>query len=101
MKLTKGIISRDEALKISKDYVVFVERNQPDFDAFNKMEKTFRKLKRGDAAITYNSESKQFVKVKVTSLTNDWRAEDGPVVRVSNGEFSWRVDGSGYAAPLS
>jgi len=48
MKLTKGIITRAEALKISADY----------------------------------------------------RAIDGPLVRLGNGEYTWRVDGSNLAFPI-
>jgi hypothetical protein len=96
MKLTKGIITRDEALAISTDYVRFAEEH--DFDAFDVVEEEFYKLKRGQTIITYLDG--QFVKAKVSSInSNDFRAIDGPIVRVSNGEYSWRVDGSGYAFP--
>jgi hypothetical protein len=98
MKLTKNVISRDEALKISPDYVKAVEG---DFDALaNKVLPVFEKLKRGQPVLTYSDG--QFVKAKVSSMnSNDPRAEDGPIVRVSNDEYSWRVDGDRYAWPLN
>ena len=96
MKLTKGLISRDEALKVSQDYVAFVEGN---FDAFDKVDAAFTGLKQKQAVITYVDG--QFVRANVTSInSNTYQAIDGPVVRVSNGEYSWRVDGSGYAFPV-
>jgi len=94
MKL-KGIISRDEALAVSSDYVAFVEG---DFSLFNKVNEKFSKLKRGQCVITFYEG--KFVRAKVSKIDhNSWRAIDGPVVRVSNGECSWRVDGAGYACP--
>lgn len=97
--LTKNLISRKDAMAISPDYVAFVEG---DFDKFDVVYAAFEKLKRGQAVITYDSIGKVFVRAKITSINhNDFRAVDGPIVRVSNGEFSWRVDGSGYAWPAS
>jgi hypothetical protein len=96
MKLTKQLISREQALAVSPDYVAFVEG---DFDKFDAVNTAFEGLKRNQAVITYVDG--QFVLVKVTSInSNDFRAIDGPIVRVSNGEYSWRVDGDRYAFPL-
>jgi len=96
MKLTKGIISRAEAVKISPIYVAYVEG---DFNAWPSIVTPFDQLKRGQKAITYCDGI--FVQVKVTSINrNDYKAIDGPVVRVSNGEYSWRVDGDHYAFPV-
>lgn len=96
MKLTKGVISRAEALKVSPDYVAFVEGN---FDVYNKIIPFFEGLRKNQAVITYVHG--QFVRAKITSINgNTYQAVDGPVVRVSNGEYSWRVDGSHYAYPL-
>lgn len=98
MKLTKNIISRDDALKISPDYVKAVEG---DFDALaNKVMPAFENLKCGQLVLTYSNG--QFVKAKVSSINNnDPRAEDSPIVRVSNDGYSWRVDGDCYAWPLN
>lgn len=96
MKLTKGIISREEALKISPDYVIYAEGDWRKYDA---VEEEFAKLKRGQAVLAYNDG--EFVLAKVSSINhNDIRAIDGPVVRVSNGEYSWRVDGNGMVFPV-
>jgi len=98
MKLTKNIITRAEALKISADYVAFVEG---DHNKFSKVNETFEKIKRGQKGITYIRESKVFVKVKVTLVNhNDMRAIDGPIIRVGNGEYTWRVDGDKWAFPI-
>ena len=94
--LTKNIISRDEALALVADYVAFVEG---DFDKFDVVDAAFSQLRRGQQVISYFDG--HFVKAKVTSVNhNDLRAIDGPVVRVSNGEYSWRVDGDRYAFPV-
>jgi hypothetical protein len=93
MKITKGLISRSEAEKISTDYVAFVEGN---FDLFEKVYAKFEKLKRGQAVITCHDG--KFIRVKVSSISPGFEGE--PVVRVSNGEWSWRVDGDGYAFPV-
>ena len=97
MKITKGTISREEALSVSKDYVAFVEG---DFSKFHTVNEAFEKLRRGQAVITHWEG--QFIRAKVSSINNtSYQAVmgDGPVVRVSNGEYSWRVDGSHYAYP--
>lgn len=96
MKLTKNLITREQALAISADYVAYVEG---DFDKWDAVNTAFEKLKRNQSVITYVDG--QFVRAKVTSINhNDFRAVDGPIVRVSNGEYSWRVDGDRYAFPL-
>ena len=97
-KLTKGIISRKEAEKLAPEYVRFAaDRN---WDDLSTVLSAFEKLRRGQECITYLDG--QFMKVKVSTIShNDIRALDGPVVRVSNGEYSWRVDGNGYAFPIS
>ena len=99
MKLIKNRISRDEALKISPDYVAYAEG---DFDAWKPVNAAFEKIKRGQKAITFHD--RQFYNVKVTSVNAtclEAMLGDGPVVRVSNGEYSWRVDGDKLAFPKS
>ena len=97
MKLTKGIITKAEAKKISLDYVAFVNG---DFDAFGKIINQFDSLKRGQKVITFVNG--KFIQAKVTKIDNNSiQAIDGPVVRVSNGEYSWRVDGDRYAFPIN
>ena len=102
MKITKNIISRDEALKISADYVTFVEgkiKGKRFFDNISTVLDICNKMKRGQKAITFIDG--KFVEVKVTFVDhNDWRAIDGPIVRVGNGEYTWRVDGDHWAFPI-
>lgn len=97
-KLKSGIISREEALKLCPDYVAFVEGN---FDLFETVMANFSKARHGTQAITASGgygAPLTFVRVKVASVkSDDIRAVDGPVVRVTNGEYSWRVDGDKYA----
>jgi hypothetical protein len=94
IKLTKGVISREEAIKISPEYVSYIEtHSMKDWD---KIDKQFSKLKKGQEVLT--SSGGVFVKAKISSMDYDsYQAVDGPVVRVSNGEYSWRVDGDAYA----
>ena len=98
MKLTKGVITREAAFVISPEYVEFVEGK---FDHFSYIDGKFSQLKKGQPVLTYNHENKQFVMAKVTKVDHEsYQAIEGPVIRVSNEEYSWRVDGSGYAFPL-
>ena len=99
MKITKNIITREEAVKISPEYVDFVEGN---FDQFDFVFSAFEKVKRGKRALTAVVEDGgKFIYVtgKISSVgsLNDFRAVDGPVVRFGNDEYSWRVDGDKYA----
>lgn len=95
MKLTKGRISREQALAISKEYVEFVEDHKNSDDVIDK----FSNLKRGQKCITF-VHGEGFFEVRVTSLKFTFRSQDGyPETRVSNGEYSWRCDGDGYAYP--
>ena len=96
MKLKNGLISREKALSISSDYVNFVEGN---IDFFEAVDNAFAKLKKGQKVITYYDGN--FFEAKVTFVDNkSYQAVDGPVIRVSNGEYSWRVDGNKYAYPI-
>ena len=100
VKLTKGLISRDEAFKLAPDYVAWVEGSgEEQWARFDKIIASFEKLKRKQAVITCMKG--QYVRCTVSSIDNtSFRAVDGPVVRVGNGEFSWRVDGCDYAYPV-
>lgn len=98
MNITKNIITREEALKVCPDYVAFVEGNFSfgDHAVVDQILRSFDTIKKGDLGITYTDG--QFVRVTVTVVDHDdYRAVDGPIVRVSNGEYSWRVDGDKYA----
>lgn len=104
-KLTKGVITRDEAVAMCPDYVSFVEKHadveaiiEPFMWNYDKKDRhgyPTTGIKVGQAVIT--CWEGQFVRAKVTSLKQPGHEGDGPVVRVSNGEYSWRVDGDKYA----
>jgi len=98
MKFTKNIISRDEAFNLAPDYVNYIENK--DFDIlFDIIMPSFEKMKRGHTGITFCDGV--YLRIKISSLdSKSYMAVDGPVVRVSNGEYSWRVDGDGYAFPI-
>jgi hypothetical protein len=101
MKLTKNIISRDEALKICPDYVAYMEGDYDKYDVVSAAFNNIRKGQKAIAGIRGDGKKVTFVLVKVTSVNHDdFRAVDGPVVRVGNDEYTWRVDGSGWAWPL-
>lgn len=105
MTLTKGIITREEALKLCPEYVAFVEEHtlsdailDPfmwNYDVTDKHGGATSGIKVGQQAITYHDG--QFIRVKITSTQQAHHESDGPTVRVSNGEYSWRVDGDKFA----
>jgi len=96
-KYTKGdVISREQAEQISKDYVL--GSMHKDFGALDRVIEGFNKLKKGQLVLTFYEG--QFIVATVSSVKFDWRNEDGPVIRVSDGKVSWRVDGNGYAVAI-
>lgn len=101
-KLTKGVITETEAKELAPEYVAWVKasRSKPMaknyWDAYDKMNAKFERLKRGQAVITCNDG--QYVKCKVSSMKPGFDGEDE--VRVGNGEYTWRVDGADYAYPI-
>ena len=100
MKLRVGVITKEEAAKLAPVYVKWRGcKTGRDWTAFDKLWAKFQKLKQGQAVITYSGGV--YVKARVTSIqpANHPDAE-GPVVRVGNGEWSWRVDGCDYAWPI-
>lgn len=101
LNFTKGVITRDEAFALAPDYVQMVESKHGDgfFDFFNKVIDKFNKMKKGQACVTCHDGV--WLRCKVSSVKhNDYRAVDGPLVRIGNGEFTWRVDGDAYAFPI-
>jgi len=97
MKITKDIISRDEAVKISPEYVAYAEG---DHDQWEFISKQFENVKKGKRALSKTTEDGKviFVTGKISSVNHDdFRAVDGPIVRFGNSEYTWRVDGSDYA----
>ena len=102
VKLVKGVITKAEARKLAPDYVKWIEgkvkRGGYQWEIWDKIWVAFQRLKCGQAAITCHDGV--YVKVRVTSIRSANYEADGPVVRVGNGEWTWRVDGSGYAYPV-
>jgi hypothetical protein len=95
MKLTKNIITREEALAICPQYVAFAEGSD-NFDGFTAINDRLITAKKGERGITFYGG--QYVRITVSSVVHDDpRAVDGPVVRVGNGEATWRCDGDKYA----
>ena len=95
--VTKGIIGRAEAERISPEYARFAADG--DRGALDAVLGPFAGLRRGQRVLTHHGG--EFVLARVTSVNgDDWRAVDGPIVRVGNGEFTWRVDGDRYAFPV-
>jgi hypothetical protein len=96
MKLTKGLMTEAEALKLAPEYVAYAKG---DFSHFGKIDAAMQKLKKNQEVLTYSDGV--FVRAKVASVDRTcFQAVDGPVIRVSNGEYSWRVDGSHDAFPI-
>jgi hypothetical protein len=97
MRLTKNIITREEALAICPGYVAWIESKGEDrYDLFEPVMRSFEQPRKGQTGVTYFDG--QYVRITVTSVDNDCiQAVDGPVVRVGNGEATWRCDGDKYA----
>jgi hypothetical protein len=105
MILTKNIICRSEAVRLAPAYVAFIEKGAG-ARRFEKVDKACSKLTKGQDVVTFKDfecteDGGQYVLCKVSSINrNTYQAIDGPVVRVSNGEYSWRVDGVNWAYPI-
>lgn len=96
MKIKRNIVTREVALAISSDYVSWVEG---DSSKTRTILNLFATLKKGQKVLTYIPES-GFVRGKITSVNKrDFRGLGEPVVRVGNGEYSWRCDGDWFAVP--
>ena len=98
MKLSNGVISRQQAIKISKD---FVQYHDGDWDCWESIWEKFQKLKKNQKVLIHHD--KQYILGKVSNVdrTSMYAGMgDGLVVRVSNGEYSWRIS-SGEAYPIS
>jgi hypothetical protein len=94
LRIKRNIINRQEAFKLAPDYVCMVENDEE--ITWDKFLSDFYSLKKGDAVITFIDG--KYVRAKVSMVKGDCpQAVDGPVIRVDNGEQSWRVDGDQYA----
>jgi uncharacterized protein affecting Mg2+/Co2+ transport len=110
-KLTVGPISLELAKEIVPEYVEFsqyfntVDNQAENYNQvterhwaiFDKIEKQFETIKKGQLVVTKHFDSDQFIVAKVSKVDhNSYQAVDGPVVRVADNTGSWRVDGCGY-----
>lgn len=94
--IPQSIITREEALKISPAYVKYCEG---DFNQWEVVQKEFVKVRKGMPVITFHSG--HFVKGKISNVDHrSYQAVDGPVVRFTDGQYSWRVDGVKDAFPI-
>jgi hypothetical protein len=102
IKLTKNLLTRDEAFALAPDYVKFVEAKNGLNDGWDKVDASMSAMKLGQACVTCRgncgSKKGQYVRCKVSSRKPGFEGE--PEIRVSNGELSWRVDGCDYAYPI-
>jgi hypothetical protein len=97
MKLTKGVVSHTEAFNIAPDYVSYIDGDYDIF--FNSVMPKFDTLRVGHKVLTCHEGVYVLARVSSRNTIQNFEA-DGPIVRVSNGEYSWRVDGSAYAYPI-
>lgn len=96
-------ITRNEAWKLAPILVAYTEGTSNDFDAVND---AMNKSRKGQSVVlaqkNYKNpfKSKYFI-VKVSSVKHDClEAEDGPVIRVTDGIYSWRTDGCDFIFPV-
>lgn len=96
-------ITREEAKHLVPDLVAFTENSKTDWDLWEKINAIEVKARRGQKVIVaqrnYETGKHTYIRAKVSSVTRDWRNEDGPVIRVVAGNISWRVDGSDHFLP--
>jgi hypothetical protein len=97
MQLTKQLLSRAAATKLVPAYVKWIETRKDPWEL--AVLDAFDTLRVGRQAVTWVEGV--YVLVRVTSRRHRWLNEDGPVVRVGNGEYTWRVDGDRYAYPVT
>lgn len=101
-----GPISREQAIAIDAIYVKW--REDRDMDCFDHVQSLQEGLKRGQLVLTemlrvrenVPNQARVFILAQVSSVKrNCVQAVDGPVIRVTDGEYSWRVDGDTYCVP--
>ena len=95
-------IPKEKVCKIAPDYITaFDYKNKNSSEAFFRVWDKFNALKRGQLVITKAKNNRGYIIAKVTSVKFDnWIEPEQPVLRVTDGEYSWRVDGDAFAYPL-
>lgn len=95
----KLLIPRDEAAKLVPLLVNYTECPVTDrMGLWEKLNDFQQKAKKGQEVVVadrdFTDPSKtRYIRARISSVTRDWRNEDGPVIRVKAGNVSWRVDG--------
>lgn len=103
----KCLISRKEAARLAPYLVAFTETGDKndEWDLFTLIEAAQNKVKRNQQVVVafkdYKDPTKSvYARVRVTSMKYNWRSEDGPVIRITDGKASWRTDGCDCIAPI-
>lgn len=88
--------------EIAPDYITaFDYTNKDNYNAFNRVWDIFNNLKKGQLVITKGRGNKGYIVAKVSSVKFDsWVEPEQPHLRVTDGEYSWRVDGDAFAYPI-
>jgi len=96
-------IPKAQVEKIAPDYITaFDYANKESSAAFFRVWEKFNILKRGQLVLTKSRNERGYVIAKVTSVKYDsWIEPEQPILRVSDGEYSWRVDGDHFAYPIN
>lgn len=96
-------ITRDAAFALVPDLVRLTEGDR---DLWEKVADTEAKAKKGQNVIVVQKNyadplKSVYLRAKVSSVNHaDFRAVDGPVIRVKSGNVSWRVDGNDHFLPV-
>jgi predicted Mrr-cat superfamily restriction endonuclease len=100
-------ISKAKVREIAPDYITAFDYENKESTisessaAFFRVWDKFNALKRGQLVITKARQGKGYIIAKVTSVKFDnWVEPEQPILRVTDGKYSWRVDGDGFAYPL-
>jgi hypothetical protein len=100
-------IPKAQVRKLAPDYIAAFDYENKEVSiqessaAFFRVWDKFNALKRRQLVMTKARTGRGYVVAKVTSVKFENPVEpEQPILRVSDGEYSWRVDGDGFAYPL-
>jgi len=95
-------VSKTIVKQIAPDYITaFDYKDKESSPAFLRVWEKFNNLKKGQFVLTKGRNNKGYIIAKVTSVKFDsWIEPEQPNLRVSDGEYSWRVDGDAFAYPV-
>lgn len=83
-----GNISKEEASKINQNFVKL--HSERDFSVFEEFIMEGMTLKKGDLVLVFSG--CDYKVAKITSVGVDLSGEKNSKVRVTDGEYSWRID---------